>query len=167
MKIISILIALCFVSINTDDIANSKNCESELTVEKNRNTRSADETGTSFRLVLKNTSSTTQTYYLSANNAATACTNNSKYNQRSAGSKNVSLNVSLETKNSDHSQRSKLNEITLNSGQSYSFDVYVSVPKNTPYNTWSCIQVEAKSKSCGTLSSKTTLNVYVPDPSEG
>jgi hypothetical protein len=45
--------------------------------------------------------------------------------------------------------------------------VNVKAPKGTPFNTWSCIEVEATSTECKSISETKTLSVFVIDPSEG
>ena len=137
-----------------------QNCEAKLSVKKDRNFETANEDGASFVLILENTSSQTATYQLSTANLLEPCDNNSA--GRSSGKSNVSLDVSIESSGS--SDRS--NEgVTLNSGETYSFIVQVNVPKGTAYNNWSCIDVIAASKDCSSPA-KTTLSVFVADPSE-
>lgn len=137
-----------------------QNCEADLSVEKDRNYETANEDGASFILNLKNTSSKTETYQLSTTNLLEACDNNSS--GRSSGASNVTLDVSIVSMGS----RNRSNDgITLNSGETYSFVVQVSVPKGTAYNSWSCIDVIAASKDCSNPA-KTTLSVFVADPSE-
>ncbi|WP_120200954.1 hypothetical protein [Ichthyenterobacterium magnum] len=166
MKVISILITMSFVAIisfSDSKAISYKDCKAELSVEKNRSFKSADEDGTQFSLVLTNMSLDSKTFYLSAKSLSEPCDNKAKYNKRGS-STNVDLNVSL---NSDNVNKSAINKITLRSGQTYKFKVNVSVPKGTPYNTWSCIEIEAKSKDCESKPEKTILSVFVPDPSEG
>ena len=57
-------------------------------------------------------------------------------------------------------------QITLSAGQSYNFKIQESVPTGTPYYRWSCIEVQAKSDECNSISANTLLKVYVPDPTE-
>jgi len=174
MKATLIILSICLSSIvysqNKKIVSGSQDCSAELNVEKNRNTRSANEDGANFTLILKNTSSFTTTYDLSTMNLSVPCNNNvdQKSNGLKTSNTNVVLDVSLQTDDIDNQARKKLGktEITLAGGQSYKFKVNVNVPKGTPYFTWSCIEVEAKSTSCSSSSAKTILSVYVPDPSE-
>jgi hypothetical protein len=167
MKTIVILLTTIVASIfNMTDNAvdNSQNCSAELSVKKNRNFESAVEDGASFILVLKNTSSKTATYSLSTTNLLEPCDNENSTTKNSRRN-NVNLNVSIQS--NSLSRGIPNNEITLKAGETYNFVVKVTVPKGTPYNSWSCIDVEAQSKNCTSGPAKTTLSVFVPDPSEG
>jgi hypothetical protein len=141
-------------------VDNSNNCSSELRVEKDRNFKSADEDGTSYKLILKNLSSASQTYALSTNYLSKPCSNTRSDSGQNANQYNVELNVSMAFNRGN-------DQITLQPGQSEQFTINISVPEGTPYNSWSCINVEAKSDKCDSGSSSTILSVYIPNPSEG
>ena len=166
MKLIATLIIAC-LAIN---ISNSQNndCSAQLIVEKDRSFKSADDDGAQFVLVLTNTSRSTKTFNLSSVNLSEPCSNKPQYN-RGTGSNNSVLDVSFKNSTSNRNSANSIssNEIELTSGESYTFIVSVEVPKGTPFNTWSCIEIEAKSKDCISLSETKTLSVYVADPSEG
>lgn len=175
MKTLLIIIATIYLGLTSIPITNvidlQQNCTAELSVNKNRNFESADHLdGTSFTVILKNTSTRSATYTISTNNLLQTCSNTiskniNKDRNRSASS-NVDLNVSIETDNSKGSNTSRP-EIMIAGGQEYRFKVNISVPKETPFNTWSCIEVEARSNNCSSNSVKTVLSVFVTDPSEG
>ncbi len=138
----------------------AQNCSASLSVEKNRNTRSADEDGAHFWVVLKNTSSNTATYTLSTEFSNESCDNGTR---RSNG-KNVRLDVSFK----DDAQRAMAsNKITLKPNSTYRFLVQAVAPQGTAYNSWSCIQVKATPDACKNSPSTTLLKVFVPDPTEG
>jgi len=154
--IILLVIAFSFFGVSSGI---AQNCSADLVVEKNRNVRSADEDGTTFMLILTNTSSQNTSYTISTVNLKESCDTN---NRRTSLS-NVDLDIDIQ----DNMSRSLFgNSITINAGQSYKFMVHVEVPKGTSFNRWSCIEVQAKSEFCSTISAETTLRVFVPDPTE-
>jgi hypothetical protein len=162
MKTIVILLTTLVASIfnsSEKNVEYYQDCNTELAVEKDRSFKSADEDGASFTLILTNTSSKEATYTLSTRNLLEPC--NNSYDKSTAA--NVNLNVSIQTNTLKGPSE---NKITLKSGQEYKFVVNVTVPKGTKYNTWSCIDVEAKSENCSAIT-KTRLSVFVPDPTEG
>ncbi|GHC61632.1 hypothetical protein GCM10008083_28540 [Ulvibacter litoralis] len=138
----------------------SQSCNVELSVEKNRNTKSADESGAEFWMVLKNTSSSSASYDLSALSLEESCATKNKMTSAA----NVKLDVNILSQESN-SLAGK--GISLKAGQTYKFKVFVTVPKGTKYGTWSCIEVKAKSSACKQDINGTMLRVFVPDPSEG
>jgi len=165
MKTIIILLTTFLAStfnINKN-VDNYQDCKADLSVEKNRSFKSADEEGTQFTLYLENTSSKTATYVLSTKNLEEPCDN---LKGRANSGANVNLNVSIQSNNGVISSSKGNNEVTLRSGETHKFFVNITVPEGTRYNTWSCIEVSATSKSC-TNSESTILSVFVPDPSEG
>ena len=149
-KLITLLFFFTISFIGTSVFA--QNCNAELVVEKNRNTRSANEDGAAFSLVLTNNSSITTTYNITTINLEKSCANK---NRRTSLS-NVNLNIVIQGNT----------QISLGAGQSYNFKIQVSVPTGTPYYRWSCIEVQAKSDVCNSISAKTLLKIYVPDPTE-
>lgn len=164
MKTIIILLTTFATSVfNSSDntVDYYQDCKAELTVEKNRSFKSADEDGASFTLTLKNTSSKSATYSLTTTNLSQPCDNKKN---RSASETNVKLNVSITSSSFNAIPN---NVVTLKGGQTYKFVVNVTVPEGTRYNSWSCIDVEAQSKNCISNSIKSTLSIFVPDPSEG
>lgn len=137
----------------------AQNCNSDLSVEKNRNVKSAGENGAVYLLTLTNNTSKTNTYHLASVFSDLSCANKN----RQTRSANVTLNVAFEGNSSVITN----NQITVGSGQSKKFKVRVTVPGGTPYRTWSCIQIQARAEHCNNAISETLLRVFVPDPSEG
>lgn len=171
MKLIATLIIASFAMIlskKDKTIVNNNECSSQLIVEKNRSSKSADEDGAQFILVLTNTSKNSKTYNLSSKNLSGSCGNKTQYN-RSANSGNHPLEVSFQNNdlNASREKTSSNKGIVLKSGESYKFIVNVTAPKDTPYNTWSCIEIEAKSTDCESVSETEVLSVYVVDPTKG
>jgi hypothetical protein len=138
----------------------AQNCAATLTVEKNRNAKSADEEGALFTLTLTNTSTAVQEYSLSTKFLESSCANSN----RATKAPNVRLQVGYQAA---ASRQQLTAPVRLQPGQSYVFVANVQVPSGTPYNTWSCIEVQAASKNCRETSATSLLKVYVPDPSEG
>ncbi|TBN00477.1 hypothetical protein EYD45_14520 [Hyunsoonleella flava] len=162
------IIIICFVTFllgnNIGFSQNNSGCNAELTVEKNRSVKSAGENGAFFTLILKNTSSASKTYSLSVEKTKQACKKSS--NSLSKGvNNNPDLDVSIQLPNNLTSKSSDA-AITINGGESQKFYVKVEVPSGTPYYTWSCFMVTAKSENCSTSGAEAILSVYIPNPSE-
>lgn len=171
MKLIATFITVFLAVIlakSDEEVSTSNDCSAQLIIEKDRSSKSADEEGAQFILVLTNTSRDSKSYTLSSKHLSTPCNSNTQYN-RGTGAKNVELDVSFQTNglNRNASNNLNANNIVLNSGESYRFIVNVNVPKGTKFNTWSCIEVEVKSKDCDFALDSKTLSVFVADPSEG
>ena len=166
MRTIVILLTTFMASIfNTSEnsVDYTQYCNADLSVYKDRTFKSANEDGASFTLTLKNTSTKSSTYSLLTKNLSEPCDN---IKGRSSSESNVKLDVSIQSiKNNTRGGLG--NEITLRSGESHTFIVNITVPDGTKYNSWSCIEVEAKSDNCASSSETTTLSVFVTDPSEG
>lgn len=137
----------------------AQNCNANLSVEKDRNVKSVYKDGTAFNMVLTNTSSKSATYVISTKNLKESCSNENK----KTSAPNVTLNV--EVRGSD-SQKAANNSLTLKGGETRTFKIFVSIPSKTPYNTWSCIEVQVTSDVCPSPAS-TVISVFVPEPSEG
>lgn len=136
-----------------------QDCNASLLVENNRNYRSANVKGSAiFRLLLKNTSTKSQTFILSTKQSANDCSN--KRYKRKKNAKNVNLKVKLNI----GLENSKTNRVTLSPGELFKFNVGVEVPKGTPYKEWNCIVVEAVSVDCNTISATTVLSTIVSNP---
>lgn len=163
MKTILLLITTSLASLflletPTTNITN--NCSAELTVTNNWSFRSAyPEKGTRFFLELKNTSETTATYQLSSSFLKTSCANK----QNKTAKPNTTVGVSF----IGNTLKRDSNEITLQSGQVFKFEVAIDNPKGTPVKAWSCIEVNVNSKACKASLAKTTLSVYLADPADG
>ncbi|MEL6811375.1 MAG: hypothetical protein AAFP76_08585 [Bacteroidota bacterium] len=146
-KFLSVLVFLLITSFSF-----SQNCSAELTVEKDRNARSADQDGTEFWMTLSNTSSSTHSYSISTINLKESCASKN----RMSDSPNVNLNVSVVV------DKATSNSISLRSGETKKFKVAVSVPKGTASNSWSCIEVQAQAEQCSAVVATALLKVYVP-----
>ncbi|MAP80322.1 MAG: hypothetical protein CL526_04445 [Aequorivita sp.] len=158
IKSLMLTVFLCLVSFTS---ANSQNCSATLSVEKDRNARSAyEDEGAIFNMVLTNTSSRQTTYTISTKSLEASCAND---NYRTSAP-NVSLNVSVRNRNNASVAN---NSLTLSAGETREFQIYVSVPAQTPLNTWSCIEVLAQGTDCARPATSTTLRVFVPEPSDG
>ena len=137
----------------------AQNCNSVLRVEKNRNVKSVDDNGVLYLLTLSNNSTRSITYNLSSVFSDVSCANNNRQTRAA----NVRLNVAFEGTATELIN----NQITVRSGQSKNFKVRITRPEGTPFNTWSCIQIQAAGENCGNTITETLLRVFVPDPSEG
>ncbi len=137
----------------------AQNCKASLSVEKDRNFKSADQDGASFVLILENKSNSSATYTINTRNLETAC-----YGKNKPSASNVSLQAALSAYDSILIAD---NEISLEGGEEVKFEINVTIPEGTPINSWSCIEVEAIPQSCASPPIKTTLSVFVPNPSEG
>ncbi|MDC7996091.1 Fn3-like domain-containing protein [Altibacter sp. HG106] len=159
LKPYTIAVIFLFLLIGSSSVY-AQNCSSTLTVEKNRDTRSADEDGAHFWVVLTNTSSSTATYTLSTEFATEYCGNDTRRSSRP----NVTLDVAFK----ESAQRAMSeNTVTLKANATHRFLVQATAPQGTPYNVWSCIQVKATPQGCRNSSATALLKVFVPDPSEG
>jgi len=171
MKLIATLIIASLamtLSKSDNDITYYNDCSAQLIVEKGRNSKSADEDGAQFILVLTNTSNAKRTFNLSSKNLSEPCGNKTQYNRRSNSTSTV-LDVSFQNNNLNRNRENTASnkDIVLESGESYKFIVNAIAPKGTPLNTWSCIEIEAKSTDCKSVSETQILSVYVVDPNEG
>lgn len=156
----SILLGFFIAVLNVGSVF-AQNCSATLSVEKDRNAKSAyTDDGATFNMVLTNTSSRKTTYVVSTVSLKESCSNDAY----KTSAPNVTLNVKI--KNNESSGVAN-NSITLAAGETRKFKIFVTVPANTPFNTWSCIEVSAKGSECNQPSSSTVLRVYVPEPSEG
>lgn len=145
-------------------VSNSQNSVAELSVEKDRSFKSADENGAKFKLKIKNTSGSRNSFIIRASMDSTPCSN--KYNSNlSNKSNNSNLFMLLETDNAKSKSNSQSNiQITLEPEQIKDFTITATITNNTKYNTWGCIKVEAISNE--TISDKLILSVFIPDPSQ-
>lgn len=162
------MILVCLVSFlfgsNIGFSQNNTGCNAELSVEKNRSIKSAGENGVFFTLILKNTSSTTKTYSITAEKTKQACEKGSNHVSKS-GITNPDLDVAVLLPDNLTSKLSNTT-VSVNAGASQKFYVKVDVPDGTPYHNWSCLMVTAKSENCGTNGAEAILSVYIPNPSE-
>lgn len=144
-------------------------CSSELSVEKNRTFKSADENGADFKITLKNTSETLMSFELTAANLSKPCSNEPHSGNGKSSSKNVDLDISFNMggyENLSNNKVSNKNILVLKPNESKEFTVHVLAPSGSQYNTWGCIEVTANAIECKPGSSDIILSVYLPDPSE-
>lgn len=161
-------ILICLVSFllgnNISFSQNNTGCNAELTVEKDRSIKSAGENGVFFTLILENTSSSTKTYSINAEKTKQACKTSSNYVSKSVNT-NPDLNVSVLLPDNLTSKSSNAT-VSINGGKSQKIYVKAEVPDGTPYYTWSCLMVTAKSENCSANGAEAILSVYIPNPSE-
>lgn len=132
-------------------------CNVSLNVEKQRNIRSTTLEGTYYAMILTNNSTTQGTYTLASENRKLDCQNP----DNSSSKDNVELKISfLDDK------LKPINEISIQSGQKIKFFVYVTVPKNTTVNKWSCNEIIANSKECTDYEARTILKTLIISTSE-
>lgn len=159
---------ICFFSFivgnNLGFSQNKISCNAELTVEKNRSIKSAGEGGAFFTLVLKNTSSFSKTYTITSSKTKQPCKKSNNNISKSTNT-NPDLNVYIQLPDNLNSNAQDAS-LTLSGGSSQKFYVKVEVPENTPYDTWSCLSISAKSENCSSNGAETILSVYIPNPSE-
>jgi uncharacterized membrane protein len=108
-------------------------------VDKNRNIRSSTTEGTYYKLNLTNKSLKTDIFNLTANNSNSACSNSQGNNITSSNDFNIEfldLNFNLIT------------NLVLNTNQTKSFFVHITIPSNSKKNKWCCTQIIASSKNC-------------------
>ncbi|GAL67424.1 hypothetical protein [Jejuia pallidilutea] len=164
----TLILLICFISFfagnNKGFSQNNTGCNAELTVEKNRNIKSAGENSTFFTLILKNTTSTNKTYNVSVDKTKQPCKKSDNLTSKGTAV-NPDLDVSIQLPDNLTSKTSDTT-ISINGGDTQKFYVKVDVPAGTPYFTWSCLKVTAKSENCGSGGAETILSVYIPDPSE-
>ena len=155
------LILAIFVAAININFAYGQNCSATLSVEKDRNAKSAyQDNGATFNMVLTNTSSRKDTYNILTENLSESCASDTY----KTSAPNVPLNVEIKGHVSSNAASSS---ITLAAGETRKFTIYVTVPARTASKSWSCIKVSAKGVDCNQSLSSTILRVYVPEPSEG
>lgn len=153
-KIITILFFI-FSSI----LSYSQNCNVELKVEKNRDTRSTPSTGTFYKMTITNLGSSTDTYIIRTQNI------NSRCNSSNSRIQDPTVKSVLEAKSLDLNQIEN-NRLTVNPGQTLTFLVKITVPQGTAMNSWCCTEVIAQSTNCSNVKSSTGLYTLVINSSE-
>ncbi len=156
-----LLMGALFVLLNVT-FSFSQNCNATLSVEKNRNVKSVYKNGATYTMVLTNNSSQTAVYNLSSTILKESCATEN----RKTSVPNVALNVAFRS-SSKTSYNLNGNSITLKGGETKTFQVFLTIPERTPYNSWSCIEIDAKATGCNGPAASTVLRVFVPEPSEG
>ncbi|MCC1485119.1 hypothetical protein [Winogradskyella immobilis] len=143
------------LTVMTDSTAIA-NCDAEIIVSNNMASKTMPYNEMVFDMEIKNISSSTQTYTLYTDFLDEDCSN--KYIPRETGDSNTKLGVTiLNVPN---------NTIELNSGKSQIFKVKLTLLDETKQKSWTCIEVNAKTSACNTVSRPQVLSVYVPNPNE-
>ncbi len=150
---------------NTGFSQSKTGCNAELSVEKNRSIKSVGENGAFFTLELKNTSSVSKTYTITSSKTKQPC-KKSNYLISKSTNNNSNLDVTFLLPDNINSNTKDIS-FTVNRGDSQKFYVKVEVPDGTPYETWNCLMINAKSENCSSNGAETILSVYIPIPSEG
>lgn len=132
-------------------ISFSQNCNANLEVSKNRNSRSTSNSGTYYKMSITN-NGPNDVYSLSSSNTNTICTNSDGSNSAT----NVELNISFEDLNYN-----SITSVSLKSGETVNFLVHILVPNGTPIDKWNCTQISAKSNLCTNYKINTTLHTLV------
>ena len=141
------------------EIAYSQSCNASLTLQSSKNVGTADEDGTQFVLMIKNNSSKSMDFELNTNFLSTSCASSNKANVGD----NIPLDVHF-IRNGNSSLGSM--RLSLSPNESRTINVDVQVPARSPYNRWSCIQLELNSEQCSNLVATQLLRVFVPNPTE-
>lgn len=142
---------------------NSFGCNAQLTVEKNRSIKSVGDNGVFFTLILKNTTNAKKNYSITSNRSESQCKQSS--NISSSTYNDTDLDVTFILSTNLNSNASDLN-IAIDGNSSQKIYVKVEAPEGTPYNTWSCLAINAKSDNCSTTGAEAILSVYILNPSE-
>lgn len=154
---IRLLVTLIVLLFSQGTIA--QDCKANLSAQNQKNVGTADEDGTAFTLELSNPTSRTKSYRFTATFSSTPCSTPNKANL----GENVVLDVSF----ADTSFSSQvITGMEVIPRQMKTFKVDVQVPAGTPFNRWSCIEINAIDMECGTVAATQLLRVFVPDPSE-
>jgi hypothetical protein len=144
---------LLFCLITTIAFAQSGSCNSEITIEGDKEQK-YNGFETSFLLQIKNTGTTTDTYQLSADNFSGFAENP----DGSSSQNNVLLRNKLQNKN--NSALSKT--ITLAAGESVEFYVKLNLIDTNKLDQWNGTKVVATSGSCPESKSQVILYTYIP-----
>lgn len=130
----------------------AQTCNAKLDVLKGRKTRSTSNSGTYYKIIITNNGTSNDTYTLSSLNTNDNCSNS----DNSSTATNVVLNISFVDNN-----LSPITTISINSGETLSFLVNVTVPSGTSFNKWCCTQITATSSICTNYNVNTTLHTLV------
>lgn len=133
-------------------------CNSEMTVVKNRDSRSATlNDATIFQIEIQNNSSKAQIYTFNSNISDQKC------GTPATGLRSTSkadLNVSVKGNNL------RSNSLSVAPGATVPIQVEVSVGPNIKFNSWYCIEFSAVSDLCSSKQISKNLKLYVSDGSD-
>ncbi len=132
----------------------AQDCGANLSVEKNRNSKSVYANGAFFTLELTNTSSSPKTFTLSTSHIAEGCTRGEK----TLLSKEVAALSIM-----DAQSKKSLSNITLKGKETYKFYVKAMATSKTSSKQWGCYEVRAEQNGCVT---STVVKLLIPDSSE-
>lgn len=130
----------------------SQTCSANLDVSKGRKTRSTSSSGTYYKMTITNNGISNDTYTLSSQNTNGSCSNS----DNSSTTSNVILNISFTDINLN-----SISTISVNSGETLTFFVHVTVPVGTPINKWCCTQITASSSICENYYANSSLHTLV------
>ena len=138
-----------FLFLSTSTIF-AQTCAADIDVLKGRKSRSTTASGTYYKMIITNKGTNNDVYTLSSSNINGTCSNS----DNSSTSNNVILNVTFTDNNLN-----PITSISVNSGETLTFLVHVTVPTGTPIDRWSCSQITASSSICSSYK-VTTTNTY-------
>lgn len=137
----------------------AQNCGSELTVENNRSYQAVTGQGAKYTLLLKNTSSASQSFIIQATPTTSPCDNGTYVNQ--------GVNTLLRPQILDANLVVLPNNtINVSAGQTKKVVVKLTASQSARFNTWGCIDVVALATGCQERTAQVTLSGLVVDPSE-
>ncbi|MCH3881932.1 MULTISPECIES: hypothetical protein [Tenacibaculum] len=136
------------------------NCTAILEVEKNRNSKSIFKSDLKYKLILTNTSNKKTSYKVEMENTKEELKNlKSRFSKSKKTIKTSSLKaITLNSKNKS------INEIVLNPGEKYTFNVLLSKIDTKSFNTWNLTKVKVYSLECKEIIASTILKTFIPNP---
>lgn len=150
-----IFLASFFIS--SDAFAQS--CNSELTVNKDRDRRSASELDpTQYLMELTNNGFSSQTYQIGVSNYQGSFSVKGK--QPAVLSSSYSIDTAVLQNNIQN------NTITVPARSTGVFKLAITVPSGTPPNKWTALEVNAVSSACPNGTVTKVVKLYISDPTE-
>ncbi|MFH7005621.1 hypothetical protein [Flavobacterium bizetiae] len=147
------IFSLLFCLITCISFAQSGSCNSEITIEGDKEQK-YNGFETSFLLQIKNTGTSTDTYQIAAENFSDFAENP----DGSSTQNNVLLSNKLQIKNN-----SSLNKtITLAAGESVEFYVKLNLIDSNKLDQWNGTKVTATSSSCPASQTQVIVYTYIP-----
>jgi len=137
---------------------NAQSCNSELSVFKNRNARSAAvNNATRFQMELTNNSNSSQSYEIHYEIFDDPC---EKINASNSSARSSELNVAI------YANDTRTSVIVVPARSKKSFLAEISVTQGAKLNVWKCVRLLAVSDACSNQEVQQLLKVYIPDPTE-
>lgn len=140
-----------FLFLSTSTIF-AQTCAADFDVLKGRKSRSTTAIGTYYKMIITNKGTSNDVYTLSSSNINGTCSNS----DNSSTSNNVILNVTFTDNNLN-----PITSISVNSGETLTFLVHVTIPIGTPIDRWSCSQINASSSICSSYKVTTTIHTLL------